>query len=204
MKRIISTFFVATIAIAFNAEAAVINGLLGSYDTEFVDPDVYDQSGVVGDLNIDPILAYTSLGNSGDATEMDWMTAALDYIGDPYDTIWTLEKIEFEGSADTDDYWNPLGGNIYTGDLEFGTSHFLIKIGQGNVEYDTFLYQNLDSILQATISLGWLDEFSGLTSGDFDIYRVSHLSQVPIPATAWLFGTALIGLVGFSKRRKAA
>jgi len=27
---------------------------------------------------------------------------------------------------------------------------------------------------------------------------------VPVPAAVWLFGTALIGLVGFSKRRKAA
>jgi hypothetical protein len=31
-----------------------------------------------------------------------------------------------------------------------------------------------------------------------------NLSAVPIPAAAWLFGSALIGLVGFSKRRKAA
>jgi len=30
------------------------------------------------------------------------------------------------------------------------------------------------------------------------------LSEVPVPAAAWLFGTALIGLVGFSKRRQAA
>lgn len=29
-------------------------------------------------------------------------------------------------------------------------------------------------------------------------------SAVPVPAAIWLFGTALIGLVGFSKRRKAA
>ena len=29
-------------------------------------------------------------------------------------------------------------------------------------------------------------------------------SVVPIPAAIWLFGTALIGLVGFGKRRKAA
>jgi hypothetical protein len=27
---------------------------------------------------------------------------------------------------------------------------------------------------------------------------------IPVPATVWLFGTGLIGLVGFSKRRKAA
>ena len=31
-----------------------------------------------------------------------------------------------------------------------------------------------------------------------------ELSQVPVPAAVWLFGTALLGLVGFSKRRKAA
>jgi hypothetical protein len=30
------------------------------------------------------------------------------------------------------------------------------------------------------------------------------VSAVPVPAAVWLFGTALIGLVGFSKRRKAA
>jgi hypothetical protein len=29
-------------------------------------------------------------------------------------------------------------------------------------------------------------------------------SAVPVPAAVWLFGTALIGLVGFGKRRKAA
>jgi hypothetical protein len=31
-----------------------------------------------------------------------------------------------------------------------------------------------------------------------------YASAVPIPAAAWLFGTALIGLVGFGRRRKAA
>ena len=31
-----------------------------------------------------------------------------------------------------------------------------------------------------------------------------RVSAVPVPAAFWLFGTALIGLVGFSKRRKAA
>ena len=31
-----------------------------------------------------------------------------------------------------------------------------------------------------------------------------NLGVVPVPAAAWLFATALIGLVGFGKRRKAA
>ncbi len=32
---------------------------------------------------------------------------------------------------------------------------------------------------------------------------ISDLPAVPVPAAVWLFGTALIGLVGFSKRRRA-
>ena len=30
------------------------------------------------------------------------------------------------------------------------------------------------------------------------------VSPVPVPAAIWLFGTGIIGLIGFSKRRKAA
>jgi hypothetical protein len=36
-------------------------------------------------------------------------------------------------------------------------------------------------------------------------YKVTYeytVSAVPVPAAVWLFGTALLGLVGFSKRRK--
>jgi hypothetical protein len=36
-----------------------------------------------------------------------------------------------------------------------------------------------------------------------DNYNAS-VSPVPVPAAVWLLGTALIGLVGFSKRRKVA
>lgn len=32
----------------------------------------------------------------------------------------------------------------------------------------------------------------------------TSVSEVPVPAAIWLFGTALIGLVGFSKRRRVA
>ena len=40
-------------------------------------------------------------------------------------------------------------------------------------------------------------------AGD-DLYFTQIVSPVPVPAAVWLFGTALIGLFGFGKRRKAA
>ena len=33
---------------------------------------------------------------------------------------------------------------------------------------------------------------------------VRSVSAIPIPAAAWLFGTALVRLIGIGKRRKAA
>jgi len=36
------------------------------------------------------------------------------------------------------------------------------------------------------------------------ISSISPISPIPVPAAIWLFGTALLGMVGFSKRRKAA
>ena len=41
------------------------------------------------------------------------------------------------------------------------------------------------------------------STNDYALAAAS-VSAVPIPAAVWLFGTALIGLVGFSKRRKLA
>lgn len=45
------------------------------------------------------------------------------------------------------------------------------------------------------------------TSGGIEVDHLQYggdVSAVPVPAAAWLFGTALIGLVGFVKRRKTA
>lgn len=49
------------------------------------------------------------------------------------------------------------------------------------------------------------DDWNSLTSQVAIGMRIdADLSVVPVPATVWLFGTALIGLVGFSKRKKVA
>jgi len=204
MKRVLSIIFIATLTISFNADATTVtlSGALGNYTTEIVD-DPSLQFGSAGTDNyIDPILAYTLLGNSGDPTEIDWMTTTLDYLGGPYDPISSIQKIEFDTDADSDAYWSDLGGGIYTGEFDSGASHYLVKIGEGNVSYDTFLYENLEDLHLATLDLGWLKDFSGFTKTNFDIYRISHISAVPIPAAIWLFGTALIGFISFSRRTK--
>ena len=48
---------------------------------------------------------------------------------------------------------------------------------------------------------GPLTDFSTFSTANFA--RWSPVNPIPIPAAVWLFGTALIGLVGFTRRRKA-
>jgi hypothetical protein len=49
-----------------------------------------------------------------------------------------------------------------------------------------------------------IEEIKGLFSGPESPEFPESPSPIPVPAAVWLFGTALIGIVGFSKRRKAA
>ena len=207
MKKILSTLFITALAISFNVDAVTVtlDGSLGSYETVIVD-DTTPQLGEAGTDNyIDPIIAYTLLGDSGDPTEIDWMTATLDHMSVTYDPITSIQKIEFNSDAEVDAYWTDLGDGLYTGNLDSlnEPSHYLLKIGQGQVSYDTFLYENLQALALATIDLAWLEGFSGFTDEkNFDIYRVSHISAVPVPAAFWLFGTALIGFISFIRRTK--
>jgi len=48
------------------------------------------------------------------------------------------------------------------------------------------------------------DDPSAGASIDNLIITTDSIPEIPVPAAVWLFGTALLGLVGFSKRRKAA
>ena len=56
----------------------------------------------------------------------------------------------------------------------------------------------------ATLQFQSLTETLGLTEGwgaALDNVSVLAVNPVPVPAAIWLFGTGLIGLVGFSKRK---
>lgn len=195
MKKTIGYIFALTLLASLNVNAALVS-----------DADVLQQ-----ELDgLDPIIAYTSLENSGDATEIAWMNQALeDFYGQgSFDPISTITKLEFEDDDAVDDLWgDPVGTDSMGGDIHTGSTteedHYLVKIGGGSLSYDTFLFNNVGDLALATIGLGWMDYLSDFAGNNFDVYRLSHqVSAVPVPAAFWLFGTALIGFIGFSRRTK--
>jgi len=81
----------------------------------------------------------------------------------------------------------------------------------GSLDDDWSLFAEFDAFTAR--GLTWTDfdgwwVFDGATSidlaSDLDRRVRFDLNPIPLPAAAWLFGTALIGLVGYSRRRKAA
>ena len=53
----------------------------------------------------------------------------------------------------------------------------------------------------ATVTFNVLVLASGGGSGFFDTASFEQVAEVPVPAAVWLFGSALMGLVGVSRRR---
>lgn len=84
------------------------------------------------------------------------------------------------------------------------------EINNFELDYLSFLVSesgpNNTSINKAGIDAFLIDSF--FTLGNDGIYRGDLyvdgvvVSAVPVPAAAWLFGTGLLGLIGFSRRKK--
>lgn len=93
--------------------------------------------------------------------------------------------------------------------LDYSASNFTAVDSTGNPDF---------SATGGIISLGWLTSNStgqappgriatwGLDNWQFDITPKipPPIPEVPVPAAFWLFGTALLGFIGVSRRRKVA
>ena len=103
---------------------------------------------------------------------------------------------------------NPGEGEFGIASLSFTTGNSHASIGE--MLQIRLINQNLDlsALYDCTPESVTNEPFCGLWNSeiDFDNVQLSELSvsAVPVPAAIWLFGTALIGFVGISRKRKSA
>ena len=95
--------------------------------------------------------------------------------------------------------------STYNGPFNAAT---VVVLGSGNVIESDITDGAITGYSLSANFWSWdLDGYS--VPVDFDnlngvsISTKTNLSVIPIPATVWLFGTALIGLIGFNRRRKS-
>lgn len=178
---------------------------------------------------IDPMIAAAHLSSSGNAAETAWITSIVgtgftidfkyeidttepDFTGDQF--IWVNNGFDVVTQA------NDLGltgtSDEYAWNLPYKNGYFYVKTGNGT--YKHWLFQNTPSTNWGTIVLGGayndvttMDRFGNTTIQDIifdvkDIHSISHIGSggtpVPEPATMFLFGIGVAGLVGSRLRKK--
>ena len=122
------------------------------------------------------------------------------------------------------DVWNAIGGVLAT-DFVFDGANVDYATGNNLDEASGAMVAATNSALTGDIAaaapwfsnsythIDWSNGYDGSWSGldfNFDNFSwaeglvVRQASAVPVPAAVWLFGSGLMGLIGFSRRRKEA
>jgi hypothetical protein len=111
---------------------------------------------------------------------------------------WYVEHVGFSSMTGDNPLGLPAGGGAVTDSI--------LRIGETNFSASMTYDVNLGNVAIAgilndgTLSVFW-NTAPGLPTQRLAVDFVSAPSPVPIPAAIWLFGTALIGLIGFGKRK---
>jgi len=165
-----------------------------------------------GTPDSDELLAGADLSSSGEATELAFLSAV---TGESFTKDQYTKVEDSSGFTVTNDEGTGLSTLNLASDFDDG--YFLLKFGDGKTNDSHWIFENNAPLS----SLVWLTELSFKASqGGFSILDLSHYasapcvgndcgftpgdgSEVPIPAAIWLFGSALFGLMGVSRKQKA-
>lgn len=153
----------------------------------------------IPDYTSGPGIDYVSLGDGGSIT-LQFTDNSLTGSGNSDDDLWI-----FEIGPDVEDTFVEISKN--------GTDWESVGKVTGStsgIDIDFFGFGLLDffSFVRLTDDTNEGDQGGATVGADIDavgaISSAPPVPQVPIPAAFWLFGTALVGFVGMSRRRKIA
>ena len=115
-------------------------------------------------------------------------------IGSP----WQVDANDFEGTVTLTQ--SDVGDWFF---VDVSSANIFLNSGQ---EFPIGLTPNGAFDLAIGLNNSYLggDMFFNSAIQSVDFAFRTHVSAVPVPAAVWLFGTGILGLIGFSKRRKTA
>ncbi len=132
-----------------------------------------------------------------------------------FGTLWVDNGLYNDGSGQ---YTGAAALAAYQAEFDSGAAFVPVELGGGsgtaNAHWDEVGPTSQDGIDSANplpmgeLMTGWADYpnfISDTTLASFiDLGYTVNLTAVPLPAAVWLFGSGLLGLVGWSKRKQAA
>ncbi|MDH5767086.1 MAG: VPLPA-CTERM sorting domain-containing protein [Gammaproteobacteria bacterium] len=177
-------------AIQFDASAFDNSSLYGEGTSSLTLDPINDwHIGTTGYFGTSPVEFYVHGAGTGTLVDNDTSTAGDWTLEVPMYATWNGERFDLPNmiltTSATYSYLGIYGGyqTISGTSMDYETGDAFL-VGQS-------VFNNPDSLFHGTV----------VTLGFFANDPV--VSAVPVPAAAWLFGSGLIGLAGFARRRKA-
>jgi hypothetical protein len=214
MKKVTTIIaLIAGITITTNAGAVLIGGVeFPDGATSFADAVVnYNPGSDVAPNYNDPAAALGVPDWSGDN-----FTAASLGEGGSLTLQFTNNSLTTSGDNAADLWIFEIGGAIESFNVQISTDNVTyIDLGDisgqpSGIDIDAVAGVTLGTLYSYVLLIDVLPDQSGSPFGEADIDAVGAISSappvnpVPVPAAVWLFGTALIGFVGMSRRTKVA
>lgn len=144
----------------------------------FIIPDGYSSS-------IDIIYEYLNLGESEGTA---W--------------VWELHSLAVAESCTPDESWAysclaPEGSQHITSEIVQTPEDYMNPSEWDHVPIDGYILNA--GIYQLADNFGFTDNQNSVLSYTFNL----NVTAVPIPASAWLFGSGLLGLIGIARKKAA-
>lgn len=159
-------------------------------------------NGYIGGLVVNGDLSGQWASPPGDTSNYLTVGAGEDQISPSTVTLITLNKYFgfYGGSPDSYNSIELRRDDVlletFTGDFLATQASLAADGNQSNGAYWNIWADNADE---------YFNKVSFVSSANaFETDNHAYLSAVPIPAAAWLFGSALLGIIGFSRRKIAS
>ena len=138
---------------------------------------------------------YTTTGEDFPAVAGGYLFGDKTIGGSPFDILFSIDVTDALFSFRT----NP-GTSTFTAFLDGALQETFMAAT--DADQTPGRYYGFENIIFDKITVS-ANTSSGTNIIDNLQFNAASPSAVPVPAAVWLFGTALIGLVGFGRRRKA-
>lgn len=160
-------------------------------------------------------------GGAPDPGDMVYVLDSADIAsGEGLFSLWSTTNIDYEylgkEASWRNSFFDMTGTIFQTASSSVGDTYSQFQAVAGKLDFGFSTAHDSESLVNATSSTGLhmaiFPEIAGMSyivmlgdlygDSDYDD-MVVRVSAVPVPAAVWLFGSALLGFFGFSRRRSA-